>query len=195
MAKRGERPDIEEKLELISERIVRGKEAKNNRVVIFHRLNRIATIIASVLTGMGISNPLLTISKGGNAKIQDAFTDFNGLPIWLLAIGIVIFVALIVARQFFVEEGYEKKAIQSVSVHDSFIDLEPDFKSKLQVKEPMSELNPIHEKALALEKSFIQVLPSEDFCKDKIQTYVNKMIEKQCRYWNSNMPDEERIQQ
>ena len=184
MADRGQRPDIEEKLELISERIVRGKEAKNNRVVVFHRLNRIATIIASVLTGMGISNPFLTVFKGGNAKIQEAFTDFNGLPIWLLAIGIVIFVALLVARQFFVEEGYEKKAIQSVSVYDSFIDLEPDFKSKLQVREPITELNSIHDKALALEKSFAQVLPNEDLCEEKIKAYVNRMIDRHCRHWN-----------
>jgi|GEM_PF-5598616 len=194
MANPGERRDIEEKVELIAERIVRGKEAKKNRVVFFYRLNRLATILASALTGMGVSNPLLTIFTGNSsgAKLQEAFTSFNGFPIWLSVLGITIFVLLFVARQFFVEEGYEKKAIQSISVYESFVALETDFRGRLQNKDPMPKLNEIHENALALENSFAQIMPSDDSCVDKIQDYVNNLIKVRliCKYWDSTMPEE-----
>jgi len=61
MAELGQRPDIERKVELIADRIVRGKFAKNNKSVQWFRIHRAATLVASTLTSAGLAHPFLSL--------------------------------------------------------------------------------------------------------------------------------------
>lgn len=196
MAKLGERCDIEEKVELIADRIVRGKAAKSNREVSFYRLNRGATLVASTLTGAGISNPILSIFAGrdNSPSITDAFTSFHALPAWLSATGVAIFLILLVVRQFYVDEGFEKRAIQSLSLYESFDALDTDFIGKLQVSQPIELIDPLHLQALALEKTFNLVMPKDRFYIQKVKDYVQDLLVTRnfCKYWSSTPTDDRR---
>jgi hypothetical protein len=196
MANPGERHDIEEKVELIADRIVRGKAAKNNREVSFYRLNRGATLVASTLTGAGISNPILSVLAGHEKtpSITDAFASFHWLPAWLSVTGVAIFLILLVARQFYVDEGFEKRAIQSLSLSESFSALETNFRGKLQVGEPMPQLDSIHQQALALENTFYLIIPTDSFYVQEVKIYVQDLVVTRdfCKYWLANQPTDDR---
>src|SRR5919106_5400908 len=93
MAAIGKRPDIEDKIGLIANRIVRGRFDQKNRSVMWYRLNRVTTITASALTSIGLANPLLLLAsgKGGETTLSQAFNSWSGLPKWLSILGVILF--------------------------------------------------------------------------------------------------------
>lgn len=195
MASRGERTDIERAIKSIANRIVRGKHARHNKAVKFYRVNRALTLVASTFTSIGVSNPLLTVLSGQSTTptIGEAFKSFNGLPIIFSVIGVVCFIIVILLKQFYVEEGVEKKAVQALGLFESLVRLEVRFRNYLDLAEPSQQLVTIHESVMALEEAYAMIMPDEDnFDMTQVDMYVQRLIDVKCGNWNSGVQGDER---
>lgn len=191
MASIGSRPDIESKIKVISERIVVGKLAKDNKQVAWFLTYKNISTAVSALGGAGISHPFLSIVSGG-ASVDSYTKYFQGVPLLIFALGGLIFLLLIMLKQFYMGEEVEKKAIQALSLYEAFVRLETDFRAKLQTKEPLEQLNVEHEAALILQKNNTTVIPSVDDHVKEIDLYTQNIISKYCAYWNNAVPESER---
>ncbi|MFY9820894.1 MAG: hypothetical protein WAM82_05895 [Thermoanaerobaculia bacterium] len=138
MAAIGKRPDIEEKIGLIANRIVRGRFAKKNKSVMWYRLNRVTAITASALTSIGLANPLLLLaSDKGDITLSQAFNSWNGLPKWLSILGVILFIIGSIARAFYRQEKVEEKAAQSLVLSEAMDRLEVEMQRYLELPEPV----------------------------------------------------------
>lgn len=195
MATVGQRPDIESKIEHIAERIIRGRRAKDNQAVKIYRILRISTIVASAAASAGLSHPIISVLQSpGNVDKASVISDtVPGLPLWLTIASVLIYIALFVMRQWYHTDNIEKKAVQSLAAHDSFIRLEAQLEGLLEDEEPRTQLTSLHDNAVALGVNYADVMASRNVCRDEIASYAKDLINEKCRNWNSQMsPDERR---
>jgi hypothetical protein len=191
MAQPGERTDVEKKIEAIAPRILRGLAAKKNKEVMLYRLNKYSTLVGSTLTGVGLSNPLLSALAGGKNRpnVEEAFTSFNGLPIFFTVAGVVIFLGVILAKNIYASEDIEKKAVQSLGLYESVGRLKLKFEHYLELDEPMEQLGAVHETCIALEDTYAPIMPDDERLDGQlVGDYVGRMITTKSRYWVSEMP-------
>lgn len=194
MAKSGERTDIEQKIECVANRIVRGKLAKNNREVKVYRVNRDLAVLASALGSAGIGHPILAVlgDQGETPALSAALTNFAGLPMWISIVAGILYVAVLLGRRYYQSGDIEKKAFQSLAAFEVFDRLEAQLEGALELEEPMSQLSSLHEMSITLEVNYKSVLPVAKTCREAIKEYQNETITEKCKYWKSKMPKVER---
>ena len=194
MARPGERTDIEQKIECVANRIVRGKLAKNNREVKVYRVNRDLAVLASALGSAGIGHPILAVlgDQGETPALSAALTNFAGLPMWISIVAGMLYVAVLLGRRYYQSGDIEKKAIQSLAAFEVFDRLEAQLAGALELKEPLSQLSSLHETSVTLEVNYKNVLPDTKRCKQAIQEFKNDLINEKSKFWSSRMPKVER---
>jgi hypothetical protein len=194
MAAVGQRPDIEGKILLIGDRIVRGRLARKNSAVKWYRVNRVATIAASALTSIGLTSPLLLLlsDQGNTITLSKAFESWNGVPRLFSFLGVGVFVVGTVALAFYRQEKVEEKAIQSLSLVEAMERLEGDLHRHLEEREPMEQLLPLQSQVYALEATHFQAIPRRDNYTAEINDFATKTIDNFCKWWGDAPPPQER---
>lgn len=194
MAMAGQRPDIEGKVALISDRIVRARLAKENRAILFSKIRTAAAVVASTLTTIGLTNPLLALVSGnGEQTLNQAFsTSWYGLPRLFSFVGVVLFILVALALAFYKQAKIDEKAIQSLSLVEAFERLEIDFERSLEQQEPIEQLNAVYNSAVALESSYFQSMPKRDRFRTAINSYTKGTIDQYSKWWNDMAPQLER---
>ncbi|SOD03735.1 hypothetical protein SAMN05216486_11717 [bacterium JGI 053] len=197
MATVGQRPDIEGKVSQIGDRIVRGKAAKANSAVKWYRINRVATITASALTSIGLTNPLLHLVSDDESKVtlSQVFNSWNGVPKLFSFAGVGIFIVGTIALAFYRQDNVEKKAIQSLGLGEAMDQLESEMRKHLETEEPIEQLLPVYERAYALESTHLQAMPNHDQLKARVEEYTSATIAEYCKWWGSAPPMMERREQ
>ena len=194
MAIAGERPDIEGKVALISDRIVRARRANKNQAILLSRIRTTAAVVASTLTTIGLTNPLLALVSGnGEQTLNQAFSiSWYGLPKVFSFLGVVLFIIVALALALYKQAKIDEKAIQSLSLVEAFQRLEIDFERSLEQDEPVEQLNAVYNSAVALESSYFQSMPKRDGFKAAIDSYTQSTIGQFSRWWNNAPPQTER---
>jgi hypothetical protein len=194
MATVGQRPDIEGKIGLIADRIVRARLAKKNRAIMLSRIRTGAAVLGSTLTTIGLTNPLVSLLSGkGNQSLDQAFSvAWFGLPKIFSFVGVGVFIATAIALAFYKQAKIDEKAIQSLGLVEAFVRLELDFERNLEQAEPIQQLNAVYNSAIALETSNFLVMPRRNGHKNLVDSYVQTTIRDYCRYWDPNPPAQER---
>lgn len=194
MAQPGQRPDIEDKISLIADRIVRGQDAKADKSILLSRVRAAAAVVASTLTTMGLANPLFSLASGKeDEKLSAVFGAFLGLPKIFSVVGVTIFVITAIGLAFYKQAKVDEKAVQSVALSDAFDRLEIDLLGDLELAEPIQQLNVRLNSAKALESSYYRIMPKRnDDNSARIANYVRKRTAEYSRYWGSSAPDSDR---
>jgi hypothetical protein len=194
MAKSGERPDIEQKIECIGSRIVRGKLAKNNPQVKLYRVNKNLTVWASALGSAGVGHPILTVlsDKGEVPTLTAVLGHFQGVSMWISIAAAVLYVVVLLGRRFYQSGEVEKKATQSLAAFDVFDLLEARLAGALEHKEPLGQLTPLHETSMALEEHYRSVMANAKTCKRGVEEFKNDLINEKSKFWGSRMPKVDR---
>lgn len=193
MATPGQRPDIEGKISLIADRLVRGKDAKADRSIILSRVRAGAAIIGSTLTTMGLTNPLISLASGkDDQKLSAVFGAFYGLPKIFSFVGVAIFLVTAIALAFYRQAKIDDKAVQSLALSDAFDRLEIELQGGLEQLEPIQQLNVVLNSAKTLESSNYRIMPKRDNYGVRINNYVKTTIEQYCNHWGVSPPDSER---
>lgn len=194
MAMAGQRPDIEGKVALISDRIVRARRAKGNRAIFYSQIRTLAAVVASTLTTIGLTNPLVALVSGnGEQTLNQAFSmSWYGLPKFFSFLGVVLFILLALALALYKQFKIDEKAIQSLSLVEAFERLEIDFERSLEQQEPIEQLNAVYNSAVALESSYFQSMPRRDGFRAAIDSYTQVTIGQYSKWWNDMAPQLER---
>ena len=194
MAQPGDRPDIEQKIECIANRIVRGKLAKKNWDVKIYRLNRDLTVLASALGSAGLGHPILTVlsDQGETPPLSAALAQFSGLTMWISIAAGALYVAILLGKRFYQSGEVEKRAIQSLAAFEVFDRLEVQLAGALEVPEPLSQLSSLHEASVTLEMNYKSVLPDTKTCKQSMREFLADLVNEKSKYWRSRMPKVER---
>src|SRR5262245_52358878 len=183
MANPGERLDIENKINQIGDRIVRGKSGEKSNVVYFSHFQKGLAVGASTLTTLGLASPITAVFTGkGNATVNDVFDSWYGLPKFLSTFGIIVSVVALVAVVVFRQINVEEKAAQLSGLADGFKQLETQLKQYLEMDQPLQQLNTIYERAVALETSFFLIMPTTASEAD-IKAFSHSFIQKYSIYW------------
>lgn len=200
MAQSGERYDIEDAIRTIADRIVRGQRAEKSKEVKLYRWNKYGTVIVTAiiaaLAAAGISNPLALLSRDDQKPqtLESALKSFNGWPLVLLISGLILFILLFVAREIIKAKDLEKNANMALSLKDAFNILEGHFDGVLaRTNEPLEQLGPLREAAIAISTYWANVMPSSADCQADIDNYVQRKIEQYCHGWPSNVSVGRRI--
>jgi len=192
MAAIGDRPDIEDAIAQIADRLVRGTKAQNNPEILISRVYQVTTVAASTLTSIGLANPLFSLLSGEGQKVtvSQAFNGWYGLPKLFSVVGVIVFVVVAFALAFYREAKIGEKATQSLGLIAAFERVEVDLQRCLELKEPMKQIGPIYEVAAALGTSYVQVMPKKENCREDIDKYTKTAIKDYCKYWGSTLPEE-----
>lgn len=194
MAEPGQRPDIERKVAQISDRIVRGMQAEKDPAIKISRAYKAASLVASSLTSIGLSNPLIALITGDGKKItvSQAFESWHGLPKMCSFVGIVLFVVTAILMAFYKQGKVEERAVLSLGLFEAFKRLEVELVRHIEKIEPMEQLSSVYDTAIALESSYCQTIPKREDCKKIISDYTISMIRDYCNNWGIVSPELER---
>lgn len=193
MAELGQRDDIETIARTIADRVIRGQRAENNREVkLYHRLKVLTvagTAVASALASAGISNPVAALTGNSHQTAESALAAFKGWSFVLLLVGVVIFVALFVYHEVLKNKDLEKVANLSLGLHEAYTTLGAEFERVMDsVNEPIEQLGPVHEAALAMSVYWAHVMPRSADCRQEIAAYGDDVINRNYRRWSSEVP-------
>ncbi len=194
MAAPGQRPDIEKKIVLISDRIVRAYQAKNNRSILLFRIRTAAAVIGSTLMTVGLENPLLSLASGkGDQTLNYTFgASWYGLPKIFSFFGVGIFVLVAIALAFYKQAKIDERAIQSIALVDAFEGVESRLVLSLEDEEPIQQLNVVYNEAVALDSNNSKNMPKRDGFKSAIDSYAQTKINDYCKWWKDAPPPDER---
>jgi hypothetical protein len=194
VAQPGQRPDIEGKISLIADRLVRGQDARADKSIILSRFRAATAIIASTLTTMGLANPLISLAAGrDDQKLSAVFDAFFGLPKIFSFVGVAIFIITAIGLAFYRQAKVDEKAVQSLALSDAFDRLEIELFGDLELAEPIQQLNVRLNSAKTLESSNYQIMPKRNDANNlRINNYVKKKIDEYCKFWGDSLPDSDR---
>ncbi len=185
---------IENKIEQISQRIVRGKMAKNRTEVKLYLFYKYIVMLASVLTTLGVSNPISNIlaETNNDLTLSGIFREYGNLPAWLLIVLLIVYALLLLMMTFYKQMKVEEKAMKSISLAGSFSRLEVSFHACLDQEDPMEQLNLLCNNAVAYEADGWDIIAAKDKCRNEIDTYIQNTIREHSKSWKITIPETER---
>ena len=194
MAQIGQRPDVEDKIREITNRIVRGKHARDNPAISFYRFAAYLKTISVGLTGIGIGNPFVAVldGRGSQPTIAAVAASFHGVPLIVFVGGIAVYVFIVVAQRLITSGNLEQKAVHSLALFDTMRRFDLQLRARLAVADPMTQLIQLQENIFAIEDTSFEVMPDYDKYADESQRTSASIIEVFCHHWDSNAPGLER---
>jgi len=190
--KPGDRPDIEQAIMNISEFVVRGKAARRNGVVRWHQLSKTCVVMATALTGVGVSHPLLSIIMGKEVSVQQLAESLPRGSVAILVLGVTLFLGIAIVQHLQKEKEVEKKAILSIALAESYEVLGRNFELALRYPEPLDQLVPLKQDSMVLFKYYGNLMPPSEECQLKIKDEVKKLINVHCGNWSPVPPPSDR---
>lgn len=194
MAAIGQRKDIENKVVEITNRIIRGKHARDNGAMRFYQFSSSLKTISAAVTGVGVGNPFLTLLGGTNAApdISTVAASFKGFPLIFSAIGVGIYIILVSILKLMDSGNLQIKSAKSMALFEIMTKMEMQLRNRLEVPDPMVQLNLLYGDLLTQEINYSEIMPEYDKYSEETTILAAQINKRYCQHWNDSVPELER---
>ena len=147
------------KIGFVCTAIVRGKQAKRSKSVIFYRWNILLNVVLYVLGGAGV------VQISPNNSTSSGSTHLLGLGSGALGLAIVL--------ELYKRFGIEQGAISALAAYDAFVVIELNLNEAVQQDgDPTDQINVVLKDSNTLLRNFIKALPPDN---ENIYTMANAL--------------------